>query len=59
MLTPPPERTKCKCFVHYLTYLMAFVEKFVGTELQSLLIKLGENIVGFVEHKNLKVDTVI
>lgn len=38
---------------------MAFVEKFIGTELQSLLIKLGENIVGFVEHTDLKVDAVI
>ena len=40
------------------TYLVAFVEKVIGTELHSLLIKLGENIVGFVEHTDLNIDKV-
>ena len=42
------------------TYLVAaFVEKVIGTELHSFLIKLVENNVGFVEHTDLNVDAAI
>ena len=41
------------------TYLVAVMEKVFGIELQSLLIKLGENIVGFVEQTDLNMDAVI
>ena len=64
MLTPPPKSihiSTCNCFLHCTdqTYLVAFVEKVISTELHSLLIKLGENIVGFVEHTDLNVDAVM